>query len=42
MNLDHINSETGQIIPLSEHTVVPTAVKLERRKRRPPRESKEK
>ena len=32
-DLDHINTETGEMIPLSAETVVPTAVKLERRKR---------
>ena len=33
VDLDHINTETGEMIPLSAETVVPTAVKLERRKR---------
>lgn len=33
VGLDHINSETGEMVPLSEQSEVPTRVKLERKRR---------
>ncbi len=38
ITLDHIDAESGEMIPITKDTIAPTAVKLERFKRRKPSE----
>lgn len=38
ITLDHIDAESGEMIPITKNTIAPTAVKLERFKRRKPSE----
>ena len=42
VKLDHIDAESKEMIPLTAQTAVPTAIKLERFKRRKPVEKAEK